>query len=141
MTKPLISGMPLGDIGPAVEKALDTALARTLTIQQGKLAKDNPKDTGRMASSWFVSQNAPERGVRPSTWGSPGEQKLEISRYPENAIEFNGTWYISNNVPYALYTALHYQPKAPKAGKDWYTAIANQTNNVFNAQYRKVMPK
>jgi|OM-RGC.v1.025556136 hypothetical protein len=141
MNKPLIAGMPLGDITPAIKKSLDMALARTLTLQQGKLAKANPKDTGRMASSWFISQNEPERGSRPANWGAPDEQKLEISRYPENAIEFDGTWYISNNVPYALYTALYYQPKVPKAGKDWYTAIANQTNAVFNVQYNKVKPK
>ena len=141
MTKALVAGMPFDEITPAIKGALDKALARTLALQQGRLAKHNPKDTGRMASSWFISQNEPERGARPSTWGEPDQQRLEISQYPESAIKFDGTWYISNNVPYALYTALYYQPKAPKAGKDWYTAIANNTNVVFNAQYKKVMPK
>lgn len=134
-----ITGTPLEDITPEFKKALDTALARTLTIQQGNLAKANPKDTGRMASSWFVSQNAPERGYRPESWGAPGQMRLEISEYPANAIEFDGTWFISNNVPYALYTALYYQPAAPKAPKDWYTAIANQTGVVFEQQLRSAM--
>ena len=48
-----VTGTPFGDIVPEIQEALDTALAGTLNLQQGSLAKANPKDTGRMAASWF----------------------------------------------------------------------------------------
>lgn len=139
--KIFVTGKDLGDIGPEMQKALDTALARTLALQQGALAKANPKDTGRMASSWFISHNQPSDEVRPDGWAESEAQRVEIEEYPQNEIAFGGTWYISNNVPYAIYTALNYEPKAPKAQKDWYTSIQNQSNNVFNKQYRDVEPK
>ena len=136
-----VSGTQFDDIVPELQKALDTSLARTLSLQQGKLARQTPKDTGRMASSWFISQNTPNRSSRPDNWAPEGAQRLEIEKYPENRVKFDGTWFISNNVPYALYTALAYQPKAPKAPKDWFTAIANQTGVVFSQQFNKVKPK
>ena len=133
-----ITGVPLNQITPRVQKALDTALAATLNLQQGNLAKACPKDTGRMASSFFIGQNGPANKVRPEGWGGPEEQRLEIEEYT-GKITFKGNWYISNNVPYAEYVAYNYKPSA-KAQKDWYTAIANQSNNVFAAQYKKVEP-
>ncbi|MEL0266915.1 MAG: hypothetical protein VW945_05440 [Candidatus Poseidoniales archaeon] len=55
------------------------------------------------------------------------------------SITFEGEWYISNAVPYAEYVAYNYKPSA-KAQKDWFTSIANQSNNVFTRQYDKVKP-
>ena len=133
-----ITGVPFDQITPRIQEALDTALAGTLNLQQGSLAKACPKDTGRMASSFFVGQNTPPRQTRPENWGQPNEQRLEIEEYSQK-ITFDGTWYISNAVPYAEYVAYNYKPSA-KAQKDWYTSIANQSGNVFKAQYDKVKP-
>ena len=139
-----ITGTDFDQIAPEFKKNLDTALARTLTLQQGEIAKANPKDTGRMASSWFVSQNSPERGVRPSSWGAPGAKNVQLSLYPENAITFDGTWFISNSLPYAAPICLlgNYPPSwggsAPSSiPGDWYTSIANQTTRVFSEQFDK----
>ena len=129
-----ITGTAFKDITPEIQEALDTALAGTLNLQQGALAKANPKDTGRMAASWTVGQNSPDRSVKPE-----GQQDPTPTPF-SGKITFDGTWYISNNVPYALYIAFNYSPAAPKAQKDWFTRIANQTGNVFTRQFNKVKP-
>ena len=129
-----ITGTQFKDIVPEIQDALDTALAGTLNLQQGKLAKANPKDTGRMAASWTVGHNTPDRSVKPEGQQSP------IPTPYSGKITFDGTWYISNNVPYAEYIAFNYSPAAPKAQKDWFTSIANQTGVVFGRQFNKVKP-
>ena len=129
-----ITGTAFTDIVPEIQDALDTALAGTLNLQQGSLAKANPKDTGRMAASWTVGHNTPDRSVKPEGQQSP------IPTPYSGKITFDGTWYISNNVPYALYIAYNYSPAAPKAQKDWFTSIANQTGVVFTRQFNKVKP-
>ena len=133
-----VTGVQLKNIAPQIQKALDTALAGTLNLQQGSLAKACPKDTGRMASSFFVGQNQPVTDSRDENWGQPGDKRLEIEEY-NGEITFEGDWYISNAVPYAQYVAYNYKPGAT-GQKDWYTAIANQSGNVFTAQYDKVKP-
>ena len=129
-----ITGTQFKDIVPEIQDALDTALAGTLNLQQGSLAKANPKDTGRMAASWTVGHNTPDRSVKPEGQQSP------IPTPYSGKITFDGNWYISNNVPYALYIAYNYSPAAPKAQKDWFTSIANQTGVVFGRQFNKVKP-
>jgi len=129
-----ITGTAFKDIVPEIQEALDTALAGTLNLQQGNLAKANPKDTGRMAASWTVGHNTPDRSVKPEGQQSP------IPTPYSGKITFDGTWYTSNNVPYAVYVAYNYSPAAPKAQKDWFTSIANQTGAVFTRQFNKVKP-
>ena len=129
-----VTGTQFKDIVPEIQEALDTALAGTLNLQQGSLAKANPKDTGRMAASWVVGHNTPDRSVKPE-----GQQVPTPTPY-SGEITFDGTWYISNNVPYAEYIAFNYSPAAPKAQKDWFTSIANQTGVVFGRQFNKVKP-
>jgi hypothetical protein len=129
-----VTGTPFNQITPEIQEALDTALAGTLNLQQGKLGRANPKDSGRMAASWTVAQNTPDRSVKPE-----GKQDPTPTPY-SGKITFDGTWYISNNVPYATEIAYNYSPAAPKAQKDWFTSIANQTGNVFTTQFNKVKP-
>jgi hypothetical protein len=129
-----ISGTDFGDITPEIQKALDKALARTLSLQQGALSKSNPKDTSRMAASWTIGKNNPDLSVAPENPGSP-EPK------PYNGkITFEGDWYISNNLPYSTIIALNYSAAVMKAQKDWFTSIANQTGVVFAKQFKKVAP-
>jgi hypothetical protein len=137
-----VSGVPFNDIVPEIKEALDTALAGTLGQQQADLSAANPKDTGRMASSWQIGYNAPARPAdRGEGWVKPNESKpkVEILEYTQK-ITFKGEWYISNAAPYADFIAYNYPPSATKAQKDWFTAIANQTGNVFNKQFNKVKP-
>ncbi len=135
-----MANIKLDKFVPEVKKALDKALAEHLTLTQGKLAKSNPVDSGRMASSWFISQNQPERGARPESWAEPGDKRVEVSEYPENAIEFDGTWYISNNLPYAWRVA--YDEKWSKGGAGstaWYTNITTQQKADFNKSATKFL--
>ena len=129
-----ISGTDFGDITPEIQKALDKALARTLNLQQDALSKFNPKDTSRMAASWRVGKNSPDLSVAPENPGS-----AETKPY-NGKITFEGTWYISNNLPYSTIIALNYSAAVMKAQKDWYTSIANQTGTVFSKQFEKVKP-
>ena len=156
-----VTGIAFKDIIPEIQDALDTALTGTLGLQQGALGKANPKDSGRMASSWFIGHNTPRRDSRPEDWGtkatrktidgksvivSPGSQTYEQEEYSQR-ITFDGTWYISNNVPYAQPVCLlggyprSWGGSAPESiPKDWFTAIANQTGTVFTRQFNKVKP-
>jgi len=133
-----VFGDQFWEITPAIEEALDTALAGTLNLQQAKLSRANPKDTGRMSSSWFIGHNTPRRDY-PVNWADKGRQVTEIEKY-SGKITFDGTWYISNNVPYAQVICFDYSPAAPQAQKDWFTSISNQTVDVFNRQWKKVKP-
>ena len=127
-----MANIKLSEFVPEVKEALDKALAEHLTKTQGRLAKANPVDSGRMASSWFISQNQPEKGARPESWAEPGAARVEVSEYPENAIEFDGTWYISNNLPYAERVALDPQfAKGGAGGAAWYRNIESQQSADF----------
>jgi hypothetical protein len=136
-----LSGTPFDDIVPELQEALDVALAGTLMLTQGNLAKQNPKDSGRMASSWFIGQNSPPNDVRPEDWAEPGDKRVDVPEYT-GKITFKGTWFISNNVPYAEEVALRYSPRlrAAQAPANWFTAIADNTGKVFNRQFDKVKP-
>jgi hypothetical protein len=137
MTTIRITGTPLLKIAPKIQNSLDKALLSTLTKQQRDLSVANPKDTGRMASSWFIGHNSPSAEVRPEKWAKPGKQRVEVEEYAEK-VTFDGDWFISNNVPYAQYIALNYQPSVSKAQKDWFTSISNQMGNVFVKEFEKV---
>ena len=134
MTKFVIRGTDFGDIVPEIQEALDTALSKTLNLQQGALSKANPKDTSRMAASWHIGQNSPDLSTAPEN-PSSAEPKPYTGK-----ITFDGDWYISNNLPYSQKIALDYSAAVMKAQKDWYTGIANQTGTVFAKQFKKVAP-
>jgi hypothetical protein len=124
-----------------VKKALDLGLARHLNLEQGRLAQANPKDTGRMASSWFVGKNQPRLDTAPSPWAAPGRQIVETEKY-SGKIEYDGTWYISNNVPYAERVA--FDPKWAKGGDGgpaWYALIITQSTRRLEAAMRKFLKK
>ena len=81
--------------GWITEKA-NRAFSRHLQQNQGRLAKANPKDTGRMAASWRIAQRNADTSTEPEDYSGDGEPR------PYNGqIEMDGTWYVSNNVPYA----------------------------------------
>ena len=61
-----------------VEEAIDFAMAAYLNAVQGKLVRANPKDTGRMSSSWNIAQNYIDTGTAPG--GTPGSQVVEVNK-------------------------------------------------------------
>ena len=138
-----LSGDLLEGIADAIKEDLDAALASTLSKTQADLSKANPKDSGRMASSWFIGYNSPERGARPESWAEPGAARVEVSEYPESAIEFKGKWFISNNLPYSVPVCLlggyprSWGGSAPASiPTDWFTQIVNQVPTTFQNEYR-----
>ena len=145
----MAKNIPLSQHVPEFEKAMDKALGEHLLKIQKDLAMAAPKDTGRFASSWFVAQDAPDRSVRPESWGTPakrdsegvivkeGSKTVQIQP-PSQRITYDGTWYVSNSLPYA--ERVSFDPpyaKGGAAGEDWFTSITNQ----IPAQWSKIVAK
>ena len=119
----------LSEFIPEVKEALDKGMAEFLVKTQGKLATKNPKDTGRMASSWYIGKDKPDRSERPENWAAPGSKRVE-SPDPPGKIEYDGTWYISNNLPYAERVALDpIYAKGGAGGAAWYNNVVTQLND------------
>ena len=123
-----------------VDDALDKGLARFLILTQGKLSKNAPVDTGRMASSFFISANTPSTEV-PAPQGTPSQYRNGVKvkqgvqgpitvRQPTQKITMENDWWISSNLPYSERVA--FDPKYAKGGRGggsaWFTKIANGLN-------------
>lgn len=135
--------MALKNWVPQVRKALNAAMADHIVLTQSKLAQACPKDTGRLASSFFIGKDNPDLSVRPEDWSTPakrkysgvgsegeiitpGVTKVELKKYP-NQITFDGDWYISNNLPYAQRVAFDFvYSKGAPGGENWFTHISSQ---------------
>ena len=111
----------------------NAAFSRHLQQNQGRLAKANPKDTGRMAASWRIAQRNADTSTEPEDYSGDGEPR------PYNGqIEMDGTWYVSNNVPYARRVAK--DPKWSKGGAGgsaWYDSITNASRGRLEEELRK----
>ena len=125
-----------------IDDALDKGLARFLILTQGKLSKNAPVDTGRFASSWFISQ-----GVADTTSVAPKKEKGQKSlptQTPYNGkITMDSDWWIQNNLDYA--ERVCFVPKWAKGGRGgagWFTKIANNLDRdaerAFDFFLRKV---
>ena len=115
------------------EKA-NRAFSRHLQQNQGRLANANPKDTGRMASSWRINTPNADPSVEPER-DSPGGVRLDAYG---GQIKMDGRWHLSNNVPYAQRVA--YDPKWAKGGAGgsaWFTSIANASRGRLEEELRK----
>ena len=118
--------------GWITEKA-NRAFSRHIQLDQGRLASANPKDTGRMAASWRIAQNSPDTSTEPEGYSGDGEPRPYSGQ-----IEMDGTWHVSNNVPYAQRVAL--DPKWSKngaGGSAWYTNITNASRGRLEEELRK----
>ena len=115
-----------------IDKQLDAAMGKFLINTQSKLSAASPVLTGRLASSWFVGQNFPNRDVPDKRKGSgkndawrKGKDKPVIGITPYSGkITFGGTWYISSNLPYT-YRAAYDPYNGRRGGGDWFTRIEN----------------
>ena len=133
----MAKGKKLTEHVPDIQEALDKALGEHSLKLQKQLGTDAPKDTGRFASSWFIGQDSPDRSVRGENWAESGDQRFVSPGY-SGRIEYDGTWYVSNSLPYAERVA--FDPiwaKGGATGEDWYTAITNQ----IPAQWEEISRK
>ena len=111
--------------GPELVKEIDKQLDKAMSVfvfnTQSKLSAASPVLTGRLASSWFIGKNTPERYVEPE------HESLEINitrSYAMEEIKFDGNWFISSNLPYTQRAA--YDPyNGRRGGGDWFTRIEN----------------
>ena len=123
------------EIVDEIQKALDKGLGRFLTNTQSKLSISSPVLTGRLASSWMVGEDEPDRDVASEREGSgkngawqKGKDNpvIEIQRY-QGKITIKSDWWITNSLVYAARAALDpgYVGKRGGGAGDWYTASEN----------------
>ena len=117
-----------------VLNATDEAWSEYVQELQGQLTSRAPIDTGRLASSFYISKNRPSKNVRPEDWARPGEKKQEAPKY-NRKIKFDGTWFITNNVPYAVFVAKDptYGKNGRGFGSEWYNATVTQKQKTWEA--------
>nr|BAR36031.1 hypothetical protein [uncultured Mediterranean phage uvMED] len=110
----------------AIDRALNKGLARFVFNTQSKLAAAAPIDTGRLASSWFIGMDQPNREVEPERDEPEG---VQVTRdYTALEITMQHNWYISSNLPYterACYDA-RWAKGGRRGGAQWFTNIANR---------------
>ena len=120
-----------------IEKAMNQALVNFLFGTQAELSKAAPVDTGRLASSFVLGKDVPNREVEPER-EEPGEVTL-TRQYNKSEVTMDSDWYISNNLPYARRVA--YDPKYGKGGRvngaAWYTSIENNLQKKANAAFTR----
>ena len=131
MAKPFNSSKFIDD----VDKALDKGLARFLILTQGKLSKSSPIDSGRLASSFFISANTPSTEVpdkrkgsgKNGAWRSGKDSPTVAVTKPSQKITMENDWWITSSLPYSERVA--FDPRYAKGGRSggaaWYTRIAN----------------
>tara|TARA_R110001592_G_scaffold71021_5_gene217326 strand:+ start:5399 stop:5827 length:429 start_codon:yes stop_codon:yes gene_type:complete len=125
-----------------IEKAMNDSLGELLFDTQSKLSKAAPVNTGRLASSFVLGKDLPNREFEPER-EAPGEVTV-TRQYNKAEIDIKSDWYISNNLKYA-YTVAN-NPIWGKGGRvggaAWYTTIANNlqkdANASFDRQFRKL---
>ena len=111
-------------------RGVDNAFSAYINLTKDKLAASSPVDTGRLASSWRIGRNTPDTSVAPIL---PDGKKIRRPKSPDfpGRITFDGTWYISNSLPYAEVAALGGGGRGPYSGRRnstaWYTAIQTHT--------------
>ena len=106
-----------------IDKALDKGLARFLFNTQSKLSAASPLDTGRLASSWVIGKNTPNREVEPER-EAPGAVTV-TRQYNESEITMKSNWWLSSNLPYSERAA--FDPyNGRRGGGAWFTRIENR---------------
>ena len=120
--------------GQALRAAMDKAFSGFIQETQSLLTQRAPIDTGRLASSFYITQSTPSTQQRPADWAPPGAKKQVLPEYT-GKIAFDGTWFITNNVPYAVFVAKDptYGKNGRGFGSEWYNATVNLNQTRMNA--------
>jgi len=121
-------GFDLAGYGEKLEKAVDQSVSEYLQLTQGQLFAANPVDTGRMASSWYLTKDTPDLTARSKDWTG-----LQLKKYP-GKITADGNWYIANGVPYSERVAFDpvYGKGGRVGGSAWYTNIVTQQKTTLD---------
>ncbi len=90
----MAKGFDLAGYGEKLEKAVDQSVSEYLQLTQGELFAAAPVDTGRLASSFYLTKDTPDLTARAKDWSG-----LQLKQYP-GKITADGKWYISNGVNY-----------------------------------------
>ena len=123
--------LKLKDVGPEIEKRLNTFMDGYVTGLQEQLALSAPYETGRLASSWRIGQGSPDRDVEPER-EAPGD--VTIAAY-SGEIKFGPNYYVSSNIPYAERLCLDPSFPIKTAPKDWFTRIVNQAPKLADKKF------
>ena len=120
--------------GKALKAAMDKGFSDFIQETQSLLTERAPIDTGRLASSFYITQNTPSNQQRPVDWAPPGAKRQALPEYT-GKIAFDGTWFITNNVPYAVRVAKDpvYGKNGRGFGSEWYNATVNLNQTRMNA--------
>lgn len=120
----------------------DKAWSEYVQEVQGQLTSRAPIDTGRLASSFYISKNRPSNNKRPEDWAKPGEKKQEAPKY-NRKIKYDGTWFITNNVPYAVRVAKNptYGKNGRGFGSEWYNATVTQIPRLWDQTAARYLRK
>ncbi len=122
-----------------IDEALDKGMARFVILTQGKLSKNSPVDTGRMASSWFIGQGVPDRSVPPEK--AKGAADVSVTK-PSQKITMETDAYISSNLDYS--ERVCFDPKYSKGGRGgagWFTKIANNLDKDATKAFSNFLKK
>ena len=117
-----------------LENGVDAAWSEYVQEMQGQLTSRAPIDTGRLASSFYVTKGNPSNDVRPDNWAPRGAKKQVLPEY-KGKITFSGTWFVTNNVPYAVRVAKDptYGKNGRGFGSEWYNATVTQKQKTWEA--------
>ena len=118
-----------------VEKQLNVGYARFLINTQSKFSASAPVQTGRLASSFVIGKDNPDRYAPPERDG-PGPITPE---YPENQITLKGDWYISSNLPYSRAAALDpkYKGRRGSSKGAWFSNVVDSMPKDLSVQLNK----
>ena len=125
------------EIVQEIKDALDRGTSQLLFNTRSKLSAASPVLTGRLASSWNIGRNQPDRSAPPER-DAPGP--IVLKPYG-GKITFGGLWFISSNLPYSSRAA--FDPyNGRRGGGDWFTRIENNltkdANRIYSQELRKV---
>ena len=117
-----------------LEDGIDAAWSEYVQEMQGQLTSRAPIDSGRLASSFYITKGNPSNQSRPEDWAPPGAKKQVKPEYT-GKITFDGTWFVTNNVPYAVRVAKDptYGKNGRGFGSEWYNATVNLNQTRMNA--------
>ena len=132
-----MASYPLNKLGKVIGDAIDKGFRAAIIDTQKQLSERNPVDSGRMASSWFINGGGPSGKVRPEEWAEPGAGRVQVEEF-DGEIPAEGSWYLTNNVPYAERIALDPTVSTSDAsaartdprgggsgGANWFTDVQN----------------
>ena len=120
---------------PWVREKADNAFSVFLQKQQGAYSAAAPVATGRLASSFRIGKTQPDLSVEPPR-ESPGS--VTLKEY-SGLITMDGTWHVSNNLPYAQRVA--YDAKWSKGGRQgksaWFTTVLSQRRAKLDEELKR----